>query len=138
MGRRRYVIVKLGRYQRSNSLFVDSFQRSNLSSTLAHHFPFIRSLVHAYSPPASSRVPYGNPYSSALPSNATSSSSSMAQSPSQNAIPIQRSKSISSPTTPDHLLSKHRTLQLSSSFDNTHLPSASVVPIVPNNHLFDW
>ena len=130
--RRRYVIVKLGRYQQSNSFFIHLFQRSNLSSTLAHHFPFIRSLVQAYSAPTSSRLPYGNPYSSALPSNNTEKTSC------QTSIPIQRSKSISSSTTSDHLLSKHRSLQLSSSFDNTHLFSESVVPIVPNNHLFDW
>ena len=116
----RYVIIKLGRY--SISFF---FQRSNFSSTLAHHFPFIRSLVQVYSPPIQVRQTqtntYSNPPSTSSPSN----------------IPIQRSKSISSPTTPENLPNRHRSLHLSSSFDNTHL-SAHFVQVLPNNHIYDW
>lgn len=131
--------MKLGRYHHDKCLCsLILFQRSNLSSTLAHHFPFIRSLVQAYSPSTSSRLPYGNPYSNAIPSDVIQNRSSTIHSTSQNSIPIQRSKSISASTTPEHLASKHRTLQLSSSFDNTQLTSANVIPIVPNNHIFDW
>jgi hypothetical protein len=105
-------------------IFISYFQRSNLSSTLVHHFPFIRSFVQAYSPPISIRSPYTNTYSNPPSAN-------------NNNIPIQRSKSISSPTTPENILNKHRTLQLSSSFDNTHL-SSPFARMLPNNHIYDW
>jgi hypothetical protein len=107
------------------SILISYFQRSNLSSTLVHHFPFIRSLVQAYSPPISKRTPYTNTYSNPPSVNIT------------NNIPIQRSKSISSSTTSDNILNKHRTLQLSSSFDNTHL-SSTFIRMLPNNNIYDW
>ncbi|CAF4202198.1 unnamed protein product, partial [Rotaria magnacalcarata] len=110
--------------RQSTSLAETSSLRSNISSTLAHHFPFIRSLVQAYSPPTPKRTPYGNTYSNPPSAN-------------NNTIPIQRSKSISSPTTPENISYKHRTLQLSSSFDNKHL-SPTFVPILSNNGLYDW
>ena len=106
----------------SNSIFV---QRSNISATLAHHFPFIRSLVQAYSPPIPVRPSNTNAYSNSPSINNT------------NNIPIQRSKSISTPTTPENILNKHRTLQLSSSFDNTPM-SSTFVQVLPNNHIYDW
>lgn len=106
------------------------FQRSNISSTIAHRFPFIRSLVQAYSPPSQLPMPYGNAYNNLPPTTNNRHSNN-------NTIPIQRSKSISSPTTPEAISYKHRNLQLSSSFDNKHL-SATFVPIVPNNRLYDW
>ena len=101
------------------------FQRSNFSSTLAHHFPFIRSLVQAYSPPIDLRKSQTNTYSN---------------SPSihnQSNIAIQRSKSVSSPTTPEALPNKYRTLHLSSSFDHTH-SSINLIQVLPNNHIHDW
>ncbi|CAF4458333.1 unnamed protein product [Rotaria socialis] len=110
--------------RQSTTLAETSSLRSNISSTLAHHFPFIRSLVQAYSPPTSKRTPYGNTYSNPPSTN-------------NNTIPIQRSKSISSAITPENISYKHRTLQLSSSFDNKHL-SPTFVPILSNNGLYDW
>jgi len=107
------------------SILIEYFQRSNISSTIAHHFPFIRSLVQAYSPPIPIRLPYTNSYSNP-PSSSTS-----------NNILIQRSKSISSPATSENISNKHRTVQLSSSFDNTHL-SSKFLPVLPNNHRYDW
>jgi hypothetical protein len=110
------------------SIIISYFQRSNLSSTLVHHFPFIRSLVQAYSPPISKRTPYTNTYSNPPSVNNNNNN---------NNIPIQRSKSISSSITPDNVLNKHRTLQLSSSFDNTHL-SSTFVRTLPNNNIYEW
>ncbi|CAF0784404.1 unnamed protein product [Rotaria sordida] len=116
--------------QRSSTTLAEtSSLRSNISSTLAHHFPFIRSLVQAYSPPSTTRESCGNTYSNPPSTNNNSNNN--------NTIPIQRSKSISSPTTLETNPYKHRTLQLSSSFDNTHL-SSTFVPILPNNRLYDW
>ncbi|CAF1052814.1 unnamed protein product [Adineta ricciae] len=118
--------------QRSSTTLAETPSlRSNISSTLAQHFPFIRSLVQAYSPPISIRSANTNAYSnppSANNQNQTHNSSN---------IPIQRSKSISTPTTPENILNKHRNLQLSSSFDNTPI-SPTFVPVVPNNHIYDW
>lgn len=85
--------------------------------------------MQAYSPSSQTRLSCGNTYSNP-PSTISNNNHS-------NNIPIQRSKSISSPTTPENVSYKHRTLQLSSSFDNTRLSSA-FVPIVPNNRLYDW
>lgn len=101
------------------------FQRSNFSSTLAHHFPFIRSLVQAYSPPSDLRRSQTNTYSSPPSIH------------NQSNIVIQRSKSISSPTTPEVLPNKFRTLHLSSSFDHTH-SSINLIPVLPTNHIHDW
>lgn len=113
-------------------MLMSYFQRSNISSTLAHHFPFIRSLVQAYSPPSQMRSSCGNTYSNPPSSNNNNNNNNT-----NNNVPIQRSKSISSPTTPENISRRHRTLQLSSSFDNTH-SSAKFVPVLPNSHLYDW
>ncbi|CAF0797762.1 unnamed protein product [Adineta steineri] len=119
--------------QRSSTTLTDtSSLRSNISSTLAHHFPFIRSLVQAYSPPIPMRLANTNAYSNPPSINNNNNNNSTT-----NNVPIQRSKSISTPTTPENILNKHRTLQLSSSFDNPSV-SSKFVPLSPNNHIYDW